>query len=85
VVKAFDGFQTAGAAFTTAGIHFGAAALLVSAGCLEPTPFEPLTCAAGGLGAASLSAGGGVLGYLGVQTVKDELIPGIKQAFTCEP
>jgi hypothetical protein len=26
-----------------------------------------------------------ILGYLGYQTVKDELIPGIMQAITCEP
>lgn len=85
MVKAFDGFQVAGAAFTTAGIHFGAAVLLVGAGCLDPTPFEPATCIAGGFGGASLSAGGLVLGGLGAYAVKDELIPGIKQAITCEP
>jgi hypothetical protein len=85
VVKAFDGFQTVGAAFTTAGIHVGAAGFLLVAGCGDPTPFEPATCIAGGAGAASLTAGAGVLGYLGYQAVKDELIPGIMQAITCEP
>jgi hypothetical protein len=85
VVKAFDGFQTAGAAFTLAGVHVGGAVLLVGGGCLDPTPFEPATCIAGGAGAVSLTAGAGVLGYLGYQTVKDELIPGIMQAVTCKP
>ena len=84
-MKAFDGFQTAGAAFTLAGVHVGGAVLLVGGGCLDPTPFEPVTCIAGGAGAVSLTAGAGVLGYLGYQTVKDELIPGIMQAITCEP
>jgi hypothetical protein len=85
VVKAFDGFQTAGAAFTLAGVHVGAAVALVGGGCLDPTPFEPATCIAGGAGAISLAGGASVLSYLGYQTVKDELIPGIMQAITCEP
>jgi hypothetical protein len=38
VVEAFDGFQTAGAAFATAGIHVAGAVLLVGGGCLDPTP-----------------------------------------------
>jgi hypothetical protein len=59
--------------------------LLVGGGCLDPTPFEPVTCIAGGAGAVSLTAGAGVLGYSGYQTVKDELIPGIEQAITCQP
>jgi RHS repeat-associated protein len=87
-VKAFDGLQRAGAAFTTAGIHFVAGGLLVGAGCGEPTPFEPVTCLASGFGAASLWSGGGVLGYLGVNAVKDGVIPGIEQAVThlcCSP
>jgi|SRR6185312_12472787 len=85
VVKAFDGAQTSAAAFTLAGVHFVAGGLLVTAGCGEPTPFEPATCLASGFGAASLWGGGGVLGYLGVHTVEDELIPGIKQAVTRTP
>jgi len=66
-------------------VHFVAGGPLVTAGCGEPTPFEPATCLASGFGAASLWGGGGVLGYLGVHTVEDELIPGIKQAVTCTP
>jgi len=48
VVKAFDGFQTSAAAFTLAGVHIGGAVILVGGGCLDPTPFEPATCIAGG-------------------------------------
>jgi hypothetical protein len=67
------------------GVNFFGAGILVSAGCFDPTPAEPVTCAAGFFGAASMTAGAGVLGRFGYQTVKDELIPGVKQAITCNP
>jgi hypothetical protein len=82
-IKALQAAGDAGGSFTLAGIHFGAAGLLVGAGCLDPTPFEPATCIAAGFGGASLTAGGGVLTGLGVYQVK-ESISGIKQAITCE-
>jgi RHS repeat-associated protein len=84
-IEALSGAGDAVVSFSLAGVHFGAAGVLVSAGCLDPTPFEPATCLAGGFGGASLAAGGTVLGGLGVLQVKEEVIPGIKQAINCEP
>jgi hypothetical protein len=82
-LKALQAAGDAGGSFTLAGVHFGAAGLLVGAGCLDPSPFEPATCIAAGFGGASLTAGGGVLTGLGVYQAK-ESISGIKQAITCE-
>ena len=84
-IKAASGLGDASISFGAAGIHFGAAFAAVSAGCLDPTPFEPATCIAGGVAAVDLTAGGTLLGSLAVYQVKDEVIPGIMQAFTCEP
>ena len=36
-----------GAAIITAGLLMGAGAAAVATGCLDPTPFEPLTCGVG--------------------------------------
>jgi hypothetical protein len=84
-LKALNGLGDAATSFALAGIHYFAAGTLVGAGCLEPTPFEPATCVAAGFGAASLTAGGTVLGGLGVLQVKEEVIPGVEQAINCEP
>ncbi len=83
-IKALSAAGDAAGSFTLAGVHFGAALFLVSAGCLDPTPFEPVTCAAGGFGAGTLAAGGGVLTGLGVIQVKHEVIPAVVQAVTCQ-
>jgi hypothetical protein len=71
--------------FALGGLHFGAAGFLLVAGCGDPTPFEPVTCAASVFGAGSLTAGGLTLSGLGALQVKDEVVPGIMQAITCEP
>lgn len=84
-VKAAEGTGDALAAFNLSAVHIVTAGVLFSAGCLEPTPFEPATCLAGGAGAGSLLGGAGALGYLGYQEVKHNVIPAIKQAITCVP
>jgi hypothetical protein len=83
-VEALDAAGDALISFNLAAVHFGLAGVLVSAGCLEPTPFEPLTCAASGFGAVSVSAGGGVLTGFGVFQTK-RAVSAIKQAVTCGP
>ena len=84
-VQAAEGTGDALTAYNLAALHFVAAALLFSAGCLEPTPAEPVTCGASLFGVGSLSVGGVVLGGLGTTELKNEVIPGIKQAITCVP
>jgi len=44
-----------GTIYVAAGAHYVAAGALISGGCLDPTPFEPLTCAV--MGAAGVEAG----------------------------
>ena len=85
VVKATEAAGDASIALNLAGIHFGGALFLVGAGCLDPTPFEPATCAAAGFGAADLTGSGAVLFYLTYREAKDEVVPAVKQAVTCTP
>ncbi|MFZ0302205.1 MAG: RHS repeat-associated core domain-containing protein [Terracidiphilus sp.] len=67
-----------------AGIHFFFAGAALTAGCLDPTPFEPATCAGGVFVGATFGTGGAILTGLAVHDA-GEAISGIKQAFTCEP
>ena len=67
-----------------AGIHFFFAGAALTAGCLDPTPFEPATCAGGVFVGGTLGTGGATLTGLAVHDA-GEAISGIKQAFTCEP
>jgi hypothetical protein len=59
------------------GAIFGGSAA-IAGGCLEPTPAEPLTCAAGILGGAPTIAGGGLLLQQGVSFFKNVTLPAIK-------
>lgn len=68
-----NGFIFVGGAGAVVG---GAAA--ITAGCLDPTPFEPATCGAGILGGAPTIAGGGVLIKEGVSFFKNYTLPAIK-------
>ena len=83
VIKAVDGTVTTLALLNLAGIHYRLAFALVGVTCLTPEPGEPLACAAGIAGGASLAAGGTASGYGAYLVAKDELFPGIKQAITC--
>jgi len=83
-VEALDAAGDALVSFNLAAVHFGAAVVLFSGGCLEPTPAEPLTCAASVFGVASLSAGGAALTGFGAFQTK-RAFSAAKQAFTCGP
>jgi hypothetical protein len=55
----------------------------IGLGCSDPTPFEPLTCAAGIAGGAPTIAGGGFLMKQGVDFFKNSTLPAIKN-WGCE-
>ena len=56
VVHPLDVIAANGAALVTGGILVGAGYLAIAAGCLDPTPVEPVTCA------AAIGAGGFTIG-----------------------
>lgn len=61
-----------GVATTAIGIGAGVA------GCIEPTPFEPLTCAAGVVGGGSTAAGGAFLTKQSISFFKNVTLPAIE-------
>ena len=65
--------------FGTAAAHFVFGAAVAFAACSEPTPAEPLTCAAGIGAATELFAGGAVLVGVGVQFFKGATVPAFKE------
>jgi len=85
VLKAADGYVTTSAMVDLAGIHYALGGVIAGATCLTPEPAEPVACAAGIFSGGSLWAGGTALGYGAYVVAKEEMIPGIKQAITCEP
>jgi hypothetical protein len=84
-IKALSAAGDAAGSFNLAWVHVATAGFLIGAGCLEPTPFEPATCVASGLGGGALLGGATVLINLGTHQLENEVIPGIKQAVTCTP
>jgi RHS repeat-associated protein len=82
-IQALNGLGDAAGSLNLSGVHVATAGLLLGLGCLEPTPFEPVTCAASGFGAISLLGGAFVLSDLAVMQVKEEVIPGFQKAFDC--
>jgi hypothetical protein len=73
-----DMVATNGALFLSAGTQVVGGGLAIAAGCLEPTPFEPITCAGGGIaGGAVVTAGVGTAGF-GVYFFKNYTLPAIK-------
>ena len=85
MLKAADGYVTTSAMVDLAGIHYALGGVIAGATCLTPEPAEPVACAAGIFSGGSLWAGGTALGYGAYVVAKEEMIPGIKQAITCEP
>lgn len=51
---------------------------MIAAGCLEPTPFEPLTCLGGTAAGAPVVAGGVATGAFGVYFFKNYTLPAIE-------
>ncbi|MGA2988453.1 MAG: hypothetical protein ABSG32_32190 [Terriglobia bacterium] len=85
VLKAVDGSITTAAMVDLAAIHFWAGGFIIGVTCFTPEPAEPVACAAGVFAGGSAWAGGTALGYGAYLVAKDEMIPGVKQAITCEP
>jgi RHS repeat-associated protein len=83
-VKALEAAGDVSIALNLAYIHVAAAGALVGFGCLEPTPFEPVTCAASGFGGAALLGGGVVMSKMAVLEVEEGVIPGVKEMFCTE-
>jgi hypothetical protein len=67
-----------------AALHYIGAGALVGVTCFTPEPGEPAACAAGSYAALSLAGGGTVLSYGAYQAAKNEVIPGIEEAFNCD-
>ena len=61
--------------FLASGGLFAAGGLAISGGCLEPTPGEPLTCAAGIFAGAHAFAGGAVSGTAAILFFKNYTLP----------
>ncbi len=64
--------------FLAAGGQVVAGGLAIGGACLEPTPFEPLTCLAGGAAGTASVASGVASGAFGVYFFKDYTLPAIK-------
>jgi hypothetical protein len=64
--------------FVAAGGQMVAGGMAIAGGCLEPTPFEPLTCFAGGIAGAASIASGVASGAFGVYFFKNVTLPAIK-------
>jgi hypothetical protein len=82
-IEATEAAGDAAIALNLAYLQVASAGMLVGVGCLEPTPFEPLTCAASGFGGVALLGRGVVMGKVAVTEVEEGVVPGIKQAFNC--
>ena len=64
--------------FVAAGGQIVAGVTVAAGGCLEPTPFEPLTCLAGGTAGALSITSGAASGAFGVYFFKNYTLPAIK-------
>lgn len=84
MLKATDGLSTTLIMSNLAALHYAAGGFIIGVTCGTPEPGEPLACAAGIFGGGSLFAGGTALGYGAYKVATDEMIPGIKQAITCQ-
>ncbi len=84
MLKAADGLSTTLIMSNLAALHYAAGGFIIGVTCGTPEPGEPLACAAGIFGGGSLFAGGTALGYGAYKVATDEMIPGIKQAITCQ-
>lgn len=84
-MKEADGLSTTLIMGNLAALHYVAAVGVVGVTCFTPEPGEPVACVAGGFAGASLFRGGTALGYGAYKVATDEMIPGIKQAITCQP
>ena len=70
-----------GAIFLTAGVHIGAGIEIATLGCVEPSPIEPLTCAAGITGGTYLVSVGGGLGAYGIGFFVNQTLPAYRELF----
>ena len=73
-----DMFAVDATMFFAAGGEIAAGGILVSAGCLAPTPFEPLTCLGGGALGSGLIAAGTASEAFGVYLFKNYTLPAIE-------
>jgi hypothetical protein len=64
--------------FVGAGGQYVAGGALIAGGCLDPTPFEPVTCAAGSFGGGIAFAGGTGTAAFGVWFFKNVTLPAIE-------
>jgi hypothetical protein len=65
--------------FASSAALFAAGGLAISGGCLEPTPAEPATCAAGIFGGVHAFAGGAVSGTAAILFFKNYTLPAFKK------
>jgi hypothetical protein len=64
--------------FLASAGHMIAGGALIAGGCLEPTPFEPITCFAGVIaGTGAIGVGSGI-GIYGIKFFKEQTLPAIK-------
>lgn len=64
--------------FLVSGVSFLGAGVAVAGGCLDPTPFEPVTCVAGSASGVVLAATGTGAAKVGVDFFKNYTIPAFK-------
>jgi RHS repeat-associated protein len=64
--------------FVASGAQYLASGIVISGGCLEPTPFEPVTCAAGAFaGGVTFTSGTGTAAF-GVWFFENQTLPALK-------
>ena len=85
LVEAADGYTTTSAMVDLAAIHFWAGVSVIAATCFTPEPGEPAACVGGSFAGSSMAVGGLALGSGAYLVGKNEMIPGIMKAITCEP
>lgn len=78
VTHPLDMLAVNGTMFFAAGGQIAAGGMAVAGGCLDPTPFEPLTCIAGGAAGTASIASGAASGAFGVYFFKNYTLPAIK-------
>jgi len=83
-LKAVDGAVNALAMADMGAVHYGLAIVVVAVTCGTPEPVEPVACGAGVFGGGVYAAGGTVLFRGAYNAAKNEMIPGIEQAVSCE-
>jgi RHS repeat-associated protein len=82
VIKAADGAVTATAMANLAALGYYGSFFIVGAACV-PEPGVLVACPAGLFAGGSLAGSATVMTYGAYKVAKEEMIPGIKQAFTC--